>query len=97
MKLPALLLFCATLAISNAHDAPAPGASEPKRFKIVAAGKDDILRIDTATGKTWRLEPLDGGYKGWVPVPETIKDAVGGGYKRANDAVPTTPQPTNPK
>ena len=83
MKLPAVLVLCATIVCSHGHDAPAPGASVPERFSIVVNGKEDVFRIDTATGKTWRLQAVAPDVRGWVPVVETVKDAKGGGYKPA--------------
>jgi hypothetical protein len=60
----------------------------------VANGKDGVIRIDTATGRTWQLERIAGGVDGWVPVVETVKDEKIGGFKPAppEDAA-AAPQP----
>ena len=94
MKLPVILLFCATVAFSHAHDAPAPGASEPKRFNVVVNGKEEVYRIDTATGRSWRLEIMEGRNYAWVPISETLFDPKSGAHKPAplNDAL-AAPQP----
>jgi hypothetical protein len=92
MNLSALLLI-ASLAVSSAHDAPAPGASEPKRFAVVAGANGSAIRVDTATGKAWRLAQLNADVWGWVPISETVVDAATGAVKVAERVAPSGAPP----
>ena len=66
----ALGLFAFAAEVGNPDQPPVPAGSLPERFRVEAAtyrGMDGssatpvALRIDTATGRTWRLtDPSDG-------------------------------------
>lgn len=71
MKTPAMIL-CALLCLGMTgdqsrlvFDPPEPAGQQPQRFQIVTASFEEngrrlvgTLRLDTATGQTWKLDEL---------------------------------------
>ncbi len=80
--LGALSLFAIATDVITPEVPPAPGASQPMRFRVESgtyrgmdgsSGTPVTVRIDTATGRTWRLadRQTDKGFVAtWVPIRE---------------------------
>ena len=76
MKLIVFALFLGVAFAAESPGPPLPDGRTAGRFALFSAGEKGFFRIDTATGKTWKMLEIivNGGpqIEGWSEVDEDV-------------------------